>query len=63
MMAYLYNSAIYIGTPVFERETNLRYALNVMGCRALPYWLGTLAFDFIMFYITLIALFIAVLAG
>jgi hypothetical protein len=36
------------GNLVMERELKLKYALNVMGCRYLPYWLGTLAFDFIL---------------
>jgi len=37
-----------------EREFNLKYALNVMGCRVLPYWLGTFAFDFIVYCVGLL---------
>lgn len=46
------NSSIYINTPVLERELQLKYALNLMGCRPLPYWLGTFAFDFTMYLAT-----------
>lgn len=47
------------GVPVEERELKLKYALNVMGCRVLPYWLATLAFDFLVF--TFIVLLLVVL--
>ena len=36
VQAYCLNTSVFIGTPVQEREFNLRYALRVMGCRSLP---------------------------
>lgn len=51
------NSSIYVNTPVLEREHSLKYALNVMGCRPLPYWLGTLAFDFLAYFSTFLVFF------
>jgi len=54
------NSSIYINTPVLEREYQLKYALNVMGCRPLPYWLGTLAFDYIVYFCTFMLFFLSV---
>mmetsp|Transcript_2932 Transcript_2932/g.2517 ORF Transcript_2932/g.2517 Transcript_2932/m.2517 type:complete len:80 (+) Transcript_2932:2177-2416(+) len=46
-LAYSVNTAIYCFYPVYEREEKLKYAMDVMGLRAGPYWLGTLAFDFV----------------
>ena len=56
--AYSFGSSIYIGFTVFEREKNLKYALNVMGCKTLPYWMATFAFDFLIFWIIFIFFFI-----
>lgn len=53
VLAYCFNSSIFISLPVLERETHLKYALNVMGCRVTPYWLGTFAFDYLIFLITI----------
>jgi len=58
IFAFCFNSSIYIALPVLERETNLKYALNVMGCRVLPYWIGTFVFDYIIFYM-FVLLFVA----
>ncbi|KAL4460035.1 hypothetical protein ABPG74_003561 [Tetrahymena malaccensis] len=52
VQAYSMNSSIYINTPVLEREFQLKYALNVMGCRPLPYWLGTLVYDYLVYLLT-----------
>lgn len=42
------SSASVAGTLVLEREQKLKYALNVMGCRKGPYWLATMAFDYLV---------------
>lgn len=57
VQSYSMNSSIYVNTPVLEREHSLKYALNVMGCRPLPYWLGTLAFDFLAYFSTFLVFF------
>lgn len=49
ILAFCFNSSLFITLPVLEREFNLKYALNVMGCRTMPYWLGTFAYDFILY--------------
>lgn len=41
--------------PVMERELKLRYSLNVMGCRALSYWMGTFIYDFLKVAINFLA--------
>jgi len=48
---------------VLERELKLKYALNVMGCRVVPYWLGTFLFDYLMFCFTIIVFFLVALIG
>ena len=45
---YSISGGIILGFPVQERENKLKYALNVMGCRIVPYWLSTMIFDFIL---------------
>ena len=35
-------------SPVIDNETNLRYALTVMGCRNISYWLGAFIFDYMI---------------
>lgn len=60
VQAYCLCSSIYINTPVVEKETNLRYILNVMGCKMLPYWVGTFLFDYLVYLITLLVLVIFV---
>jgi len=54
IIAFCFNSSIFITLPVLEREYNLKYALNVMGCRELPYWIGTFAFDYSLYSIFVI---------
>ncbi|CAK55643.1 unnamed protein product (macronuclear) [Paramecium tetraurelia] len=49
ILAFCFNSSLFITLPVLEREFNLKYALTVMGCRVLPYWIGTYAFDFLLY--------------
>jgi ATP-binding cassette, subfamily A (ABC1), member 3 len=46
-VSFALNSTAYCAYPVYEREEKLKYAMDVMGMRALPYWLGTLLFDII----------------
>jgi len=45
--AYSLNATIYCVFPVYEREYKISYSLKVMGCRDVPYWLGTFLFDFL----------------
>lgn len=52
-LGYCFNSTIYVVVPVKEYEEKIKYALNVMGCRFLPYWLGTYIFDFLVFFVTI----------
>jgi hypothetical protein len=49
ILAFCFNSSVFIMLPVLEREHHLKYALTVMGCRVLPYWIGTFAFDYLLF--------------
>ncbi|EAR89872.2 ABC transporter family protein (macronuclear) [Tetrahymena thermophila SB210] len=60
VQAYSINTSIYVNTPVLERETQIKYALNIMGCRPLPYWLGTLAFDYTVYFITFLIFYISI---
>ncbi|CAD8193046.1 unnamed protein product [Paramecium pentaurelia] len=46
--------------PVEEREKKQKYALNVMGCRTLPYWLGYYFYDITICIIVLVIFIIAV---
>ncbi|CAD8079917.1 unnamed protein product [Paramecium sonneborni] len=48
--------------PVEEREKKQKYALNVMGCRILPFWLGYYLYDLIICIILLIIFIIAIVA-
>jgi len=54
--AYTLNVSVFISTAVMEREQRLKYALNVMGCKILPYWLATLAFDYLLYIFTVLIL-------
>ena len=44
------------GFPVLERQEKLKYSLNVMGCRIAPYWLGAMAFDWLVSCIPILVL-------
>jgi len=44
-ISYALNTALYCAFPVYEKEEKLKYALDVMGLRHLPYWLGSISFD------------------
>lgn len=35
-------------TFIIEREKSLLYALRVMGCKSMPYWIGTFIVDFVL---------------
>jgi ATP-binding cassette, subfamily A (ABC1), member 3 len=59
-VGYSFNCGAYVTLPVLEREYNLKYALNVMGCRVLPYWLATFTFDFLLFAFTIIIFYLVV---
>ena len=47
IFAYALNTAVYCSLPVYEREEKLKYLMDVMGLRNLPYWLGNLTIDLI----------------
>lgn len=55
ILAQCLSASNFCGTIVLEREKNLKYALNVMGCRILPYWLGSFLFDFVIFFLQFLA--------
>jgi ATP-binding cassette subfamily A (ABC1) protein 3 len=38
-LCYSFATTVFTANVVEEREKKLKYALNVMGCRTLPYWL------------------------
>jgi ATP-binding cassette, subfamily A (ABC1), member 3 len=59
-LAFCFSTLSWAGTLVMERELKLKYSLNVMGCRPEAYWVGTFAFDYIMFFINFL-LFIALI--
>ncbi|CAD8108025.1 unnamed protein product [Paramecium sonneborni] len=46
--------------PVEEREKKQKYALNVMGCRTLPYWFGYYLYDISICIIVMIFFIISV---
>mmetsp|Transcript_145344 Transcript_145344/g.205741 ORF Transcript_145344/g.205741 Transcript_145344/m.205741 type:complete len:85 (-) Transcript_145344:134-388(-) len=56
-LAFGFSTTSYSGNVVYEREKKLKYALNVMGCRVVPYWVGTFMFDYLM-YLVVATLFI-----
>jgi ATP-binding cassette subfamily A (ABC1) protein 3 len=56
------SAASIAGSPVQEREEKLKYALNVMGCRIVPYWLATMAFDCLVSFFQIV-IFIILLAA
>jgi len=45
--AFGLNTAVYCSLPVYEREEKLKYLMDVMGLRNLPYWIGNITVDFI----------------
>ena len=57
IISYSLCSSSFCGFLVFEREFKLKYALNVMGCRSYPYWIGTFVFDYLMYLLTLVFFF------
>ncbi|CAD8107532.1 unnamed protein product [Paramecium sonneborni] len=46
--------------PVEEREKKQKYALNVMGCRTLPYWFGYYLYDISVCIIVMVIFIISV---
>ena len=63
VLSYSFNSSVYISLPVMEREVNLKYALNVMGCKTLPYWAGTFNFDLHAYFVVSLGFWISALIG
>jgi ATP-binding cassette subfamily A (ABC1) protein 3 len=43
--AYTLNTAVFCSLPVYEKEEKLKYLMDVMGLRNLPYWLGNFIVD------------------
>jgi len=39
------NTAVFCSMPVYEKEEKLKYLMDVMGLRNLPYWLGNFIVD------------------
>lgn len=60
--AFVFNTSIYCGDLVLEREKKFRYLSNVMGLRKLPYWSANYCFDLLIFTIPLAVFFIVVFA-
>lgn len=56
--AFIFNTSIYCGDLVLEREKRFKYLSHVLGLRKLPYWAANYAFDFTIFTIPLIIFFI-----
>jgi hypothetical protein len=44
-------SGIAVENPVLERQTKIRYYLNVLGLGQAAYWFGNFVFDLICYYI------------
>lgn len=58
VIAFCFNSTIYITLPVHERELLIKKVLHGMGLRVLPYWFGTFCFDIIIYGILVIFYFL-----
>jgi len=54
--AYCLNTTVFVATNVMEREFKLKYALNVMGCKIIPYWLSNILFDYFFYVFTIVLL-------
>lgn len=55
MLSYCLTMTGIAASPVIDNEARLRYALTVMGCRNITYWLGAFIFDCcIMFFMLMI---------
>lgn len=52
-LGYCFSTSSYTGIIVQEREEKIKYVLNVMGCKVLPYWLGSFLFDYIIYILNL----------
>jgi hypothetical protein len=50
-IAYSFNTSSFCGSIVAEKEMKFKYLSFVMGMRKIPYWLGTICFDMILFWI------------
>lgn len=51
-------SGIYILTPIMERETKTRLALNLVGLRNTAYWIGLFLADFTLYLIPVVTFFL-----
>lgn len=61
-LAFSFNTASYCGSIVREREISFKYLSYVMGMKKSAYWLGTVAFDILIFCLPLAFLFIAIVS-
>jgi hypothetical protein len=60
--AYSFNTSSFCGSIVQEKEMKFKYLSYVMGMRKAPYWLGTLSFDMIIFWLPTVFIFIIISA-
>jgi len=49
ILAYALSIAPYCALPVYEREEKMKYLMDVMGLRRIPYWISNFVIDFIAF--------------
>lgn len=59
-IAFCFTTASYCGNIVREREIKFSYLSYVMGMKKLPYWLGTITFDLLMFFLPFGIIFIVI---
>lgn len=59
-LAFAFNTASYCGSIVKEREIKFKYLSYVMGMKKPAYWLGTIAFDLIMFCLPFTVIFLVI---
>lgn len=55
--AFIFNTSIFCGDLVLEREKRFKYLSHVLGLRKLPYWTANYAFDLSIFSIPLVIFF------
>lgn len=48
LLGFSLSSSIYMFLIVKEKQDNVKYMLKVMGCRTLPYWVGSFVADAII---------------
>jgi hypothetical protein len=48
-ISFAFNSSIYIGVCVMEKERHLKYAIRAMGGSTFIYWISNLTFDMLLY--------------